>query len=167
MDKLEKCPFCGSTLTEFTNEDGEIAYVCTLKGCFLVGLNWSMDCESTRKAWNTRPLESALRQRVEELQAILDDCALLAHRVKMQCYSCECYEEGDCYTDCVSDYARKIYDDLSALRKPKKTSIEIDPKVFAMTEEDKRKITDLMDWVERSGKSYYVFKSALKELKGE
>jgi len=73
--------------------------------------------------WNHRPLESALRQRVEELQAILDDCALLAHRVKMQCYSCECYEEGDCHTDCVSDYARKIYDDLSALRKPKKTSM--------------------------------------------
>ena len=103
----------------------------------------------------------------EAMQAVLDDCALLAHRVKMQCYSCECYEEGDCHTDCVSDYARKIYDDLSALRKPKKTSSEIDPKVFAMTEEDKRKITDLMDWVERSGKSYYVFKSALKELKGD
>jgi hypothetical protein len=60
----------------------------------------------------------------EAMQAVLDDCALLAHRVKMQCYSCECYEEGDCHTNCVSDYARKIYDDLSALRKPKKTSAD-------------------------------------------
>jgi hypothetical protein len=160
MDKLAKCPFCGGEALLFRGI-GCMLVKCANAGCPL------HDVDMGVASWNTRPLESALRQRVEELQAILDDCALLAHRVKMQCYSCECYEEGDCHTDCVSDYARKIYDDLSALRKPKKTSSEIDPKVFAMTEEDKRKITDLMDWVERSGKSYYVFKSALKELKGE
>ena len=162
MDKLAKCPFCGSDGDAYYSDRrrGTVA-ICMNQNCFL-----SLYAVPLTE-WNHRPLESALRQRVEELQAILDDCALLAHRVKMQCYSCECYEEGDCHTDCVSDYARKIYDDLSALRKPKKTSIEIDPKVFTLTEEDKRKITDLIDWVERSGKSYYVFKSALKELKGE
>ena len=60
MSEMKPCPFCGGTK------------ICTEKG---INLNYCDNCsaESNVEHWNTRPIEDALKQRIAELEAYIDE----------------------------------------------------------------------------------------------
>jgi hypothetical protein len=64
MDKLEKCPLCGSNAYRKAVEEevGYEAYCCSDPNCPLTHVM------IRKELWNTRPLESALQARIEELE---------------------------------------------------------------------------------------------------
>ena len=57
---LQPCPFCGGT------------NICTEKG---INLNYCDSCsaEANIEHWNNRPIEDALRARIAELEALVDE----------------------------------------------------------------------------------------------
>ena len=69
MDELKACPFCGSSNT--TLDYYEIS--CPQELGTIVVCN---DCGASAKSivdWNTRPIEDALKQRIAELEAYIDE----------------------------------------------------------------------------------------------
>jgi hypothetical protein len=65
-DELKPCPFCGREMdTVLRTPYGRPSYrvlVCRTDGC--TAQNVYFDCNDT---WNTRPIEDALRARIQEL----------------------------------------------------------------------------------------------------
>ena len=60
MSELKPCPFCGSA--DIRTEPG-------------INLNYCDKCsaEANIEHWNTRPIEDALRARIAELEALVDE----------------------------------------------------------------------------------------------
>ena len=67
-EELRPCPFCGAMPD---NERGVVRYdpgvICHTKGCLLECRWFPID------DWNTRPIEDALRARIAELEALVDE----------------------------------------------------------------------------------------------
>ena len=78
MTELKKCPFCGSqAITEVIIGDEGHALTCS--HCHATGMvmTSSAKFEDVEKAWNTRPIESALEAEVARLNDRndkLEDC---------------------------------------------------------------------------------------------
>jgi Lar family restriction alleviation protein len=66
---LKPCPFCGDTSLE-TKEHGGKGHYVFCKGCFVEGPNGHSP-EAAVKFWNARIIETALRCKVENLEAEL------------------------------------------------------------------------------------------------
>lgn len=58
IEEIKPCPFCGSPPAT----DG-VYYYCSQGLCTCHGIN------ATREYWNNRPIETALRKRIEELES--------------------------------------------------------------------------------------------------
>lgn len=74
MKELKPCPFCGSDAEmHFDRLCGKTIYMvkCSVDKCQCQEMGWHETEDEAIAIWNTRPIEDALRKRVEELESLL------------------------------------------------------------------------------------------------
>ena len=64
-DELKPCPFCGVATDFIDVNTGEIVPACKNIRCLVIA------SALTIEAWNTRPLEEELHQRIADLESLL------------------------------------------------------------------------------------------------
>ena len=72
MSDLKPCPFCGKDPNQTTAELGDrpcFYYECENPKCHAAEMGWHDTEQEAIDAWNTRPIEDALRKEIAQLQA--------------------------------------------------------------------------------------------------
>ena len=72
MSDLKPCPFCGKEPNQMTAELGDrpcFYYECENPKCQAAEMGWHDTEQEAIDAWNTRPIEDALRKEIAQLQA--------------------------------------------------------------------------------------------------
>jgi Lar family restriction alleviation protein len=72
MSNLKPCPFCGTEPNHITSELGDnpcFYYECENPKCGAAEKGWHDTEQEAINAWNTRPIEDALRKEIAQLQA--------------------------------------------------------------------------------------------------
>ena len=72
MSNLKPCPFCGKDPNQATAELGDrpcFYYECENPKCGAAEKGWHDTEKEAINAWNTRPIEDALRKEIAQLQA--------------------------------------------------------------------------------------------------
>jgi Lar family restriction alleviation protein len=72
MIGLKPCPFCGKDPNQATAELGDrpcFYYECKNPKCGATEMGWHNTEQEAINAWNTRPIEDALRNEIAQLQA--------------------------------------------------------------------------------------------------
>jgi len=72
MSDLKPCPFCGKEPNQTSTELGDrpcFYYECENPKCCAAEMGWHDTEQEAIDAWNTRPIEDALRKEISQLQA--------------------------------------------------------------------------------------------------
>jgi len=71
MSNLKPCPFCGTEPNHMTSELGDrpcFYYECDNPKCGAAEKGWHDTEQEAINAWNTRPIEDALRKEIAQLK---------------------------------------------------------------------------------------------------
>lgn len=71
MSKLKPCPLCGHQISDSEADATYIPWRIECSECGARGPEWG-DPDRAVKAWNKRPIEDELRQRIAELEARIE-----------------------------------------------------------------------------------------------
>jgi Lar family restriction alleviation protein len=98
MSELKPCPFCGTKPHPITADlltRPCFYYECENKTCHAAEKGWHDTEQEAIDAWNTRPIEEALRTRITELQARVAELEAALDKAAHQLYD----YSGSCPSD--------------------------------------------------------------------